>query len=142
MGEQDQDSEPPPATLLEMFDRLYPLALDCGIRYDEFWDMTLKEMLQVMESYKRKIDQQAKQNLAMNYNLAGLVSDFVARKLNGKKIPSLYETFPALANPEDMKKSMEKQNEQQEYNEAMRYKIKFMEMATAHNIKRKGGAKP
>lgn len=140
MGEQNHDSEPPPATLLELFDRMYPLALDCGIRYDEFWDMTLKEITQVMQSYTRKEERLAKQNLAMNYNLAGLVSDFVARKLNGKKIPSLYETFPALADPKVIME--QKQDEQKEYNEAMRYKIQFMQMASAHNKKRKskGGA--
>lgn len=136
MGEQDHNSEPPPANLTEMFERLYPIALDCGIRYDEFWDMTLKEIIAVMDSYKRKEETKAKSNLAINYNLAGLISDFVARKLNGKKLPSLYETFPALANPENMKK----QQEQQDYAEAMRYKIQFMGLMTAHNQKRKGGA--
>ena len=98
--------------------------------------MTLKEIVLVMESFNRREEAKAKRNLALNYNMAGLISDFVARKLNGKKIPSLYEVFPALADPE----AMERQQEKQDYAEAMRYKIQFMEMATAHNKKRKGGA--
>lgn len=136
MEDEEQDSTPPPANFNELFERLYPNAIDCGIDVWQFWDMTLKEIRMVMESYQRKEETRAKRELAINYNLAGLVSDFVARKLNGKKLPSLYETFPALA--EGI--SPEKQNKQREYNEAMAYKIKFMGFMTAHNAKRKGGA--
>lgn len=91
-----------------------------------------------MESYKRREEMKAKQRMAMNYNEASLIANFVGLRLSGKKLPSLYETFPALAT----KEIMEQQEEQKEYAESMRYKIQFMEMATAHNQarKRKGGA--
>lgn len=76
---------------------LLPNALRCGIRLFEFWEMTLKEIKLIIETFSenRKIEiEQQKHNI---YNTSFLTALFVGCVFNGKNIPTISEVFPDTA---------------------------------------------
>lgn len=56
--------------------------------------MTLAEMKLIVNAYKEKEDERAKEILASNYELAFNIVTFLGMTLDGKKIPSMNQMYP------------------------------------------------
>lgn len=82
-----------------MLTDLYPVALDCGILPDEFWDSSYSEILDRIESHNRIEERKKKESIAANYELAALVGLHVAKIFDEDKqvsIPMMWDMYPAL----------------------------------------------
>ena len=96
--------------------------------------MTLQEIIDVLEAFQEKTEDEAKKELLFSYNTARLTSMFVLNGLNGKSSPSFNELFPDLFAAEPVKTN---ELTQAEYNRTMMYKEQLLDCAIAHNKKRK-----
>lgn len=81
--------------------------------------MTLSELKIVLQDYKEKEEQRAKEQSIISYTQATMVAQFVNLCLNGKPIPSYNKLFP---DGETDKKNQE----EIEYKKAMLLKEQFM----------------
>lgn len=72
------------------------MALRSNIRPSEFWDMSIKEVNDVIESYNDsyKVEMQFKAMCA--YNTARLVTEGISVCFGNGKFPQLHEAFPSL----------------------------------------------
>jgi len=96
--------------------------------------MTIGELQLVVDSYKVRKDNEAKEKVALNYNLATFISSFVVRQMNGDQIPPLTELYPDMFESE-VQEDLEKQRT--EY-----LKAQLMEFTIGHNSRtNKGGNK-
>ena len=86
----------------------------------EFWESTIAEIRDLMESYQRRETAKAKQQAAMNYRLSALVSSALVGKL-----PPIHEAYPGLFDPPDAG---------QDWRIA---KVRLLRYAEAHNRKRR-----
>lgn len=104
-------------------------ALDIGLREHEFWDMTLAELTNYFESFKRrqKTDQQEK--ATFDYILGDLIGRSIARVYNADNTyPKIYEIYPTLFDKEEM--------EQAEFNRRMELSaLKLQEFTKSFNEK-------
>lgn len=65
-----------------------PLALQIGMRFDDFWDSTLEELRLRFEAYAATKKREAEENSLTLYSTARMTAEFVGLILNGKRIPS------------------------------------------------------
>lgn len=109
-------------------------ALDYGISEKDFWEMTLAELIRLIESKKRVQKEQAKEKASCDYILADLIGKSVARVFNSANtMPDISEVYPTLF---DSKELEEKKQEMRDELSA----IRFRQFALSHNQKIKGGA--
>lgn len=110
-----------------MFLKLQKEALKCGIDPIEFWDYTIYELQIIIENYIETKTNEVKEKVALTYNNASLIANFVCRGLNGDKIPSLSELYPEMfaeqVKPEEEDKALQL------------YKEQFLDFANGHNRK-------
>lgn len=90
--------------------------------------MTIKEVILIIEAYNKRTTNELKQSLIMNYNLAQNIAVAVDCRLNGKKPPSLYETYPDL-----FKEEKEQEEENKKALALALYKEQFIDFANHHN---------
>lgn len=80
-----------------MFESLIPRAIQAGIRYFDYWDYTLGEIILHIEAHTRAKENEIKLQAQMNYQTAVLITLGVGKSFGSKsKFPSLYEAFPSL----------------------------------------------
>lgn len=94
---------------------MYPAALDCGIDPERFWNLTIPEISDLMESYERRSAAKVKQDLLSKHFLAKDISQFVALLVHGNdqiKIQELWDFFPELFG--DMKEDSERKKAEQQ----------------------------
>ena len=119
----------PPATLAELFEKtLLPLMLKYGVSFDDFWNMTIKEMNISIKVFQ----EQEKSSYEKVYIQASLVANFVGHILNGTPIPPIHQVFPEYYIEEN-----NAARQAQEYKAAMLYKEQMLDWAYAVNKKRK-----
>lgn len=104
---------------------MYPDALDCGMSAETFWDATPMEILDVIESHRRKKKREQTMKIERLFVLAEVIVNRVAYGFSEKKDPSNlvqpWDMYPQLF-PEE-KRSAERAQEEQElenYKEARR----------------------
>ncbi len=117
---------------------MYPIFLDCGYTPSLFWDLSLAEVLDVIESKKRRekaeYDHQVeelKTQAIMNQVHARQIAEFLALSILGNeniKLTKLSEYFPDLFKDDSEKAA----NEQ-----ILLHKARMEEFAFWHNHKRK-----
>lgn len=105
---------------------LYPAALKCGINTFDFWDYTYGEIVELIKLYKENQEEQSKEQLVNNYQIALLTSVFTNRANNGKQPPTLHELYPKVFEEEIPE-------EEAESNALAFYKEQMMDFALAHN---------
>lgn len=118
---------------------LYPSFLDTGYSPLLFWDLSFAEIIDVIESYRKKEEQKAsdykeqiKMQAVMNNILAKQIIELLAANLTGKnEVTKLSEYFPTLFNQENAETD----------NLLELNKARFEEFAYWHNLKIKGGGK-
>lgn len=121
-----------------MIDELYPMALDCGIRSSLFWNSSVLEITDLMESFERTERRKQKQRAIDNYYLADqIVAGFnlvMNGNENGENTPHmLWDYYPGLFEEE---KKLSKQLQEQD--ELERAKAGRRRLANAMNKKLKG----
>lgn len=79
-----------------MIEALYPQALDAGISPDEFWEMSISEVEQVINARLKRQQEQMKLQATMLWKLGNLIA-FAAH--DPKHYPPLHEAFPGLFQP-------------------------------------------
>lgn len=108
------------------------VALDCGIKEYEFWDMTLAEITRAVDSYNRKKKREEQEKASYDYILADMIGRSVARLFNGNnRFPEIYTVYPTLFDNKEIQ-----EREQQARMEMS--VIRFKQFAQAYNQKRGG----
>ena len=90
------EGETPPKSFEEYIEELLKVAIQAGISYSDFLEMTIGEVTLIIEAYNKKQEEEYKIQLSLDYQLASNIAYFVGLALNGKQIPSLQKTYPSL----------------------------------------------
>ena len=120
-----------------MIDDLFPLALDCGISPERFWELSIPDIIDIMECSRRQEERKVKRELMNLHFLARDIGQFTAVAIQGRdkvEIMELWDFFPDLfgrEHEETEKKIQEKQ--------LAEYKARFNDFAIRHNHARAGG---
>ena len=120
-----------------MIDDLFPLALDCGISPERFWELAIPDIIDIMECSRRQEERKVKRELMNLHFLARDIGQFTAVAIQGSdkvEIMELWDFFPDLfgrEHEETEKKIQEKQ--------LAEYKARFNDFAIRHNHARAGG---
>jgi hypothetical protein len=109
------------------------VALDCGIREADFWDMTLAELERAILSWQRVNKTQAQEKAAYDYIMSVLIGRSVASYFSSDiSIPEMSEVYSHLFQEKAQAKKEEKEQAKTELS-ALRFKL----FVKAHNDKLK-----
>lgn len=93
---------------------MYPIALDCGVPVGEYWDLTLQEIVDIIEAYKRRQTRDKKSRVEEAFVLAEVIANRVGMVFGGKKSDSdvlwPWHFYPDLF--EDKSEEIEEKREQ------------------------------
>lgn len=120
-----------------MISEIYPTALDCGISPERFWDLSLAEVTDLIESFQRCEESRIKHELRMKHFLARDIGQYTALAVQGSDnvhLLELWDYFPELFG--DEKDAAER--EIQERRLAV-YKAQMEDFVHRHNRKNGGG---
>lgn len=107
------------------------VSLDYGISENDFWSMTIAELVRAVNSKKRTTLEQARERAAYDYILADLIGRSIARIYDSaNNLPSIHEAYPSLYSQEEVE---EKKQEKQAELSALR----FRQFANSYNKKYK-----
>lgn len=121
----------------ELVFSLYPSALDCGISPGQFWDLSLLEITDLMESYGRREIRQIKQDIVSKHFLAKDIGQYTALVIQGgdNMNPSeLWDFFPDLFAEERVEGERQRAKRQLAV-----YKAQMEDFMHQHNHRRKDG---
>lgn len=106
---------------------------------DQFWECSVAEIQDYLESYERRERQEIKQRLSEKHFLAQDISQYVGLLLGGKKeeLLELWDFFPGLFGQEGRTAQ-----ENRKAQEMAVYKAQMQDFALRHNHARNGGEKP
>ena len=66
-----------------MIGDLYPHALDCGISPERFWELSIPDIIDTMESFRRQEERKAKHELMNLHFLARDIGQFTTVAIQG-----------------------------------------------------------
>ena len=98
--------------------------LKYGVSFDDFWNMTIKEM----NIYLKVVQEKEKAKYELAYIQASMVANFVGTMLSGKPIPPIHKVFPEFYIDEN-----KKAQEEHEMRAAMLYKEQMLDWMSAVN---------
>lgn len=76
---------------------MLPYALEAGVAFFDFWEMTYGEITLVVKGWQEKEKRKQQEQAYHNYILADLVGASVARLMDKKaKFPKIHEVYPHL----------------------------------------------
>lgn len=100
----------------DLINALYPNAIDAGISITVFWNSSLAEIVDMLDSYKRVQAVRTKEKLLEMYQLAEWFSEHMAAKLNENiPIPYPWYKFPDIFSEEQ--RIFEENKQKQEFEE-------------------------
>ena len=109
--------------------------LDIGGEPLVFWDLTVLEIREMIESYNRVKKQERKEKIIDSYILSRMITNHVSLLLsNDAKIVELWEYAPELFVEEQQ--AVEQKRQRQAF---LLHKERMREFAERHNRKRKEG---
>lgn len=120
-----------------MISQMYPAALDCGIQPGQFWGMSLSEVTDMMDSFRRREEARIRQELRTQHFLARDIGQFTALVLRGSdemQIMELWDFFPELFGEEKAAAEEERRRQQLAV-----YKAQMADFAYRHNNRNGGG---
>lgn len=101
--------------------------MDYGLTENEYWEMTLAEIIRYIESQKRKQLIQAREKASFDYIHAELVGRSIARIYsNSARYPAIEEAYPSLFSTEEIQQ--QKQDKKDELSV-----IRFKQFANSFN---------
>ena len=107
-------------------------ALDSGIAENDFWNMTLAEVIRAVESHNRRYRAQQREQAAQDYILADAIGRSISRIYSSSAtMPQIYELYPTLFD------SAEIQEQEQTKRDELSA-LRFKQFAQAHNNKLRG----
>jgi len=107
-------------------------ALDYGLSEEQFWSMTIAEIIRHIESKKRLENERLREKAVFDYTLANLIGKSVARIYhNSNTMPDISEVYPSLFDSEEIEE--QKQERKKELSTA-----RFRQFAQSFNNKFKG----
>ncbi len=81
----------------DLINDLYPNAIDAGISIEAFWNSSLAEIADMLDSYKRVQAVKTKEKLLEMYQLAEWFSEHMAAKLDKNiQVPYPWDKFPDI----------------------------------------------
>lgn len=111
---------------------MYPVAIDCGVSVERYWDLTLIEIKDILDSYERTQKRRKKEKVEELFILAEVTANRILNGLNGKSSYSDYvqphHYYPDLF--ENVDELIEKKKEEEEL---QRYKEDMKARADAWN---------
>nr|DAV19462.1 MAG TPA: hypothetical protein [Caudoviricetes sp.] len=116
-----------------MVERLYPMFLDIGGKPLDFWDLTILEIKDMIESHNRVTIQKQKEKIVESYRLSQMIANNVSLLLSKEAKPlDVWDYAPDLFQEE--RDQVEKARQEQE----MRmHKERMRAFAESHNRKMK-----
>lgn len=116
-------------------DKWLDSALDYGISENDFWEMTIAELIRAIQSKKRVQLDQERRRAAFDYILADSIGRSVARlQSSANRFPPISEVYPSLFTAEEVEEKMqEKKNELSV--------LRFKQFAHSYNKRFEGGVK-
>nr|DAS68135.1 MAG TPA: hypothetical protein [Caudoviricetes sp.] len=116
-----------------MVERLYPMFLDIGGKPLDFWDLTILEIRDMIESHNRVTIQRQKEKIVESYRLSQMIANNVSLLLSKEAKPlDVWDYAPDLFQEE--RDQVEKARQEQE----MRmHKERMRAFAESHNRKMK-----
>lgn len=83
-------------------------ALDIGISYKEYWNMTLPELQAMFDSYHRVQKIKAQEQATYDYRLANMIGWSVGRAFNSaNKFGPISDYFPELFDSEEIQEQIQ-----------------------------------
>lgn len=119
---------------------MYPKFLDIGYTPHLFWDLTIGEIIDLLESENRKIELKSKER-ELELKTKVIINSLLARQI-GEHVASLFSKEVKISSPQELLPELFKDDieEEQNNNELDLYKAKMEEFAFRHNFKiDKGG---
>lgn len=123
-----------------MIDELYPFALDCGISPSVFWDLSILEISDLIESHERVEIRKQKQSAVNNQILSDQIMRGINLIINGSEktnaddqFKQLWDYYPDLFENEKKQYYTEKQESEFEV-----FKNRRKRFANQYNKKYKG----
>nr|DAK17855.1 MAG TPA: hypothetical protein [Caudoviricetes sp.] len=116
-----------------MVERLYPMFLDIGGKPLDFWDLTILEIRDMIESHNRVTIQKQKEKIVESYRLSQMIANNISLLLSKEAKPlDVWDYAPDLFQEE--RDQVEKARQEQE----MRmHKERMRAFAESHNRKMK-----
>lgn len=113
---------------------IYPDALDCGISPEAFWNYSLNEILDIIESYARRTERKRKQKIIEDFVLIKALTLNIATVISGKgDLCNPWDFYP------DTFKEEKKEHEQKKLEaELTEYREKRRQWAEEFNRRRQG----
>lgn len=103
--------------------------MEYGITENEFWNMTLAELMRYVDAKKKIQEREAKERASYDYILADLIGRSVARIYSSSTTyPHISEVYPALFDSQELEE--QKQQKQMEASIA-----RFKQFTQSHNKK-------
>lgn len=131
--QEENDSSRVILTVTQIIERLYPMFLDIGGKPLDFWDLTVLEIREMIESYNRVKIQERKEKIIDSYILSRMITNHVSLLLsNDAKIVELWEYAPELFVEEQQAVEQERQRQA-----LLLHKERMRDFAERHNRKRK-----
>ena len=122
--------------LSEWISYLYDDAIDAGISISVFWNSSIPEVLDMLDSYKRVQKIQTKEKLLFMYQLAEWTASYIASKLDEKcPIPYPWDRFPELF--KDEKTIFEDTRTKQEFQEFKERRKQYYEYMNKQRASKK-----
>lgn len=119
---------------------VYPSFLDCGYTPSLFWDSSLDEIIDLIQSYNRREEQRVKEEetkiktqISLNWVMAQQIGEHFDLAMGNKKsITPLYDYFPDL-----FKSEKEEADRQEQMNQLELHKARMADYAYQHNARRR-----
>jgi hypothetical protein len=104
-------------------------ALDWSISEDDFWEMTISELIRAVKAKQNILDRDRRDKAFFDYRLANLIGLSVARIYNkSNHLPSLEEAYPELYDEQE-------RQEKEENAKMQRSILNFKNFAHAYNAR-------
>lgn len=71
--------------------------MDLGVSENEFWEMTLAELIRALDAYKKRVEARRQEQAYFDYTLATLIGTSVARIYSSRNsMPDIDVVYPQI----------------------------------------------
>ncbi|MBQ0088121.1 MAG: hypothetical protein KBT27_02175 [Prevotellaceae bacterium] len=103
--------------------------MELSLTEDDFWDMTIAELIRAIEAAKERIARERKDKAFFDYRLANLIGVSVSRIYNKQnQMPSIEEAYSELFDVQEVE-------EREQERKTQRSIINFKKFAQSHNAR-------
>ena len=118
----------------DVVDAVYPAALEAGIAVEQFWNLSIAEVQDLINAYAQRRKADLKKSIRMQFLLASLIPQYILRD-EKDPVPQPWDYYPELFKEE--KEIYEKAAAEKEFED---FKERRRQYAAALNKQRRGGS--